>query len=208
MEARIKASQDLQSERVQQVKLGSALEQELIESRAQFLQAKQELLSTDLQLSDLKLKLNDLMGLPLTTALALDPAITEYQEMCRREECVAAATASHPEISASHGEVEKAEAAVRLAKVDIRVTDVEAFARYSYQNQVPFLARNFGTFGVHFGYDIFDAGVSAPCCGYVRRSCRRQKRTLRESPTRLSSQYRQRTTSWNGPSRCRRYPRN
>ena len=141
-EARIKASQDLQSERVQQVKLGSALEQELIESRAQFLQAKQELLSTDLQLSDLKLKLNDLMGLPLTTGLALDPAITEYQEMCRREECVAAATASHPEISASHGEVEKAEAAVRLAKVDIRVPDVEAFARYSYQNQVPFLARN------------------------------------------------------------------
>ena len=157
-EARIKASQDLQSERVQQVKLGSALEQELIESRAQFLQAKQELLSTDLQLSDLKLKLNDLMGLPLTTALALDPAITEYQEMCRREECVAAATASHPEISASRGEVEKAEAAVRLAKVDIRVPDVEAFARYSYQNQVPFLARNFGTFGIHLGYDIFDAG--------------------------------------------------
>jgi len=54
--------------------------------------------------------------------------------------------------------VEKAEAAVRLAKVDIRVPDVEAFARYSYQNQVPFLARNFGTFGIHFGYDIFDAG--------------------------------------------------
>jgi len=99
-----------------------------------------------------------LMGLPLTTALSLDPAITEYQEMCRREECVAAATASHPEISASRDEVEKAEAAVRLAKVDIRVPDVEAFARYSYQNQVPFLARNFGTFGIHLGYDIFDAG--------------------------------------------------
>jgi len=157
-EARIKASQDLQSERVQQVKLGSALEQELIESRAQFLQAKQELLSTDLQLSDLKLKLNDLMGLPLTTALDLDPAIAEFQETCRREECVAAATASHPEISATRAEVEKAEAAVRLAKIDIRVPDVEAFARYSYQNQVPFLARNFGTFGIHLGYDIFDAG--------------------------------------------------
>ena len=157
-EARIKASQDLQSERVQQVKLGSALEQELIESRAQFLQAKQELLSTELQLSDLKLKLNDLMGLPLTTALDLDPAVAEFQEACRREECVAAAKASHPEISAAHYEVEKAEAAVRLAKVDIRVPDVEAFARYSYQNDVPFLARNFGTFGVHLGYDIFDAG--------------------------------------------------
>jgi outer membrane protein TolC len=31
-------------------------------------------------------------------------------------------------------------------------------ARYSYQENVPFLARNFGTFGVHFGYDLFDGG--------------------------------------------------
>src|SRR6267154_4991796 len=59
-EARIKASEDLQSERVEQVKFGSILEQDLIDSRAQFLQAKQELLTTDLQLSDLNLKLNDL----------------------------------------------------------------------------------------------------------------------------------------------------
>ncbi|HVO62649.1 MAG TPA: TolC family protein, partial [Terriglobales bacterium] len=72
-EARIKASQDLQSERVQQVKYGSILEENLIESRAQLLQAKQELLTTDLQLSDLKLQLNDAIGLPLTTALDLDP---------------------------------------------------------------------------------------------------------------------------------------
>ena len=41
-EARIKASQDLQSERVEQVKFGSALEENLIESRADALQSKQE----------------------------------------------------------------------------------------------------------------------------------------------------------------------
>ena len=157
-EARIKASQDLQSERVQQVKFGSALEQDLIESRADSLQAKQELLTADLQLSDLKLKLNNLMGLPLTTALALDPAVPEFQETCQREECVKAAIASHPEIIEARDEVEKAEAAVRLAKTDIWVPDVDAFARYTYANNVPFLARNFGTFGVHFGYDLFDAG--------------------------------------------------
>ena len=63
MEARIKASQDLQSERVEQVKYGSTLEEQLIESRAQLLEAKQELLTTDLQLSDLRLQLNDAMGL-------------------------------------------------------------------------------------------------------------------------------------------------
>jgi outer membrane protein TolC len=157
-EARIKASQDLQTERVQQVRYGSALQEDLIESRAQLLQAKQELLTTELQLSDLKLQLNDAMGLPLTTALDLDPDVAEVQPACAREACVAQALASHPEISEARSEVEKATAAVRLAKTDIYVPDMYAFARYSYQNQVPFLARNFGSFGVHFEYDLFDSG--------------------------------------------------
>jgi len=171
-EARIKASEDLQSERVEQVKFGSTLEQDLIDSRAQFLQAKQELLTTDLQLSDLNLKLNDLIGLPLTTALDLDPAVAEFQPTCLREECVRAATASHPEILAARAEVEKVQAAARLAKTDIWVPDVEAFARYSYANNVPFLARNFGTFGIHFGFDVFDSG--------------RKKASLREREAQLS----------------------
>jgi outer membrane protein TolC len=157
-EARIKASQDLQNERIEQVKFGSALEQDSIESRAQVLQAKQELLTTDLQLDDLKLKLKDLMGLPLTTGLDLDPTVLEFQETCSRDECVKAAMDSHPEIREARAEVEKAEAAVRLSKTDIWVPDVEALARYSHQENVPFLAHNFGTFGVHFGYDLFDGG--------------------------------------------------
>ena len=157
-EARIQAAQDLESERTEQVKFGASLEQESIESRANFLQAKQELLTTDLQLTDLKLKLNDLMGLPLNTAIDLDPTVGEVQESCPREECVATAKNSHPEIRAARAEVDKAVAAVRLAKTDIWLPDVDAFGRYSYQNNVPFLAHNFGTFGVHFSYDLFDAG--------------------------------------------------
>jgi outer membrane protein TolC len=157
-EARIKASQDLEGERIEQVKFGSLLEQESIESRAQLLQAKQELLTTDIQLEDLKLKLNDLIGLPLTTVLDLDPIVTETLDTCPLKECVTTATASHPEILEARAEVEKAEAAIRLAKTDIWVPDVEVFGRYSYQNNVPFLARNFGTFGIHLGYDLFDGG--------------------------------------------------
>jgi outer membrane protein TolC len=38
------------------------------------------------------------------------------------------------------------------------IPNLEAFARYSYQDNVPFLARNFGTFGVHLGYELFDGG--------------------------------------------------
>jgi outer membrane protein TolC len=183
-EARIKASQDLQSERIEQVKFGSALEQESIESRAQLLQAKQELLTTDLQLADLKLKLDDLMGLPLTTVLDLDPVSAESQETCPLEECVTTATASHPEILEARAEVEKAEAAVRLAKTDIWVPDVEAFARYSYQNNVPFLARNFGTFGIHLGYDLFDGGRKRS----VKREREAQLAQAKENLARLTDE--------------------
>jgi len=158
VEANIKALEDLQNERIQQVKFGSIMEENLIESRAQLLQSKQELLTTDLQLSDLKLNLNDALGVPLTTALDLDPNTAAVQPACARETCVAEALQSHPEIIEARNEVEKADAAVRLAKTDIYVPNVDAFARYSYQNQVPFLARNFGSFGVRFDYDLFDAG--------------------------------------------------
>jgi outer membrane protein TolC len=157
-EARITASQDLQRERVEQVKLGSTLQQDLIESRAQLLQAKQELLSTDLQISDLKLQLNDSVGLPLTTPLDLDPNAEQFQPECQRESCLKLALLAHPEILQARDEIEKAEAGVHLAKIDIGVPDLSAFARYSYQQNVPFLARNFGSFGVLFSYDLFDSG--------------------------------------------------
>src|SRR4030095_16657878 len=69
--AKIQASDDVQRERVAQVRYGSALEADLIESRAHALQARQELLTTELQLSDLQTQLNDVIGLPLTTSLLL-----------------------------------------------------------------------------------------------------------------------------------------
>jgi outer membrane protein TolC len=156
-EAKIRAAQEMESERAQQVKYGSTLDEQLIESRAQTLENKQDLLTSELQLSDLTMQLNDLLALPVTTQLELDPTVTEVQEPCRREECVTTALASHPEILAAKAEVEKASAGVRLSKADY-FPDVSAFARYSYSDNVPFLARNFGTFGAQLTYDLFDGG--------------------------------------------------
>ena len=156
-QAKIRAAQELESERVEQVKYGSLLDEQLIQSRAQTLEAKQDLLTTELQLSDLTMQLNDLMGLSVTTQLELDPSVPELQETCQREECVKMALASHPEIVAARAEVEKASAAVRLARADY-FPDISAFARYSYQSGVPFLARNFGTFGGQLTYSLFDGG--------------------------------------------------
>jgi outer membrane protein TolC len=157
IEAKIRAFDDLQGERVQQVKYGSTLEVDLIESRAQLLQAQQELLTTELQLSDLRLKFNDVVGFPLKTDIALDPDVPAPPQSCERGQCIKLALDSHPEITEARAEVEKASAGVRAAKREY-IPDIEAFARYSYQENVPFLARNFGTFGVHFGYDLFDGG--------------------------------------------------
>jgi outer membrane protein TolC len=170
-EAKIRAVEDLQGERVQQVKYGSTLEVDLIDSKAQLLQAKQELLTTELQLSDLRLKFNDIVGLPLKSDVILDPDAPEPSESCHREQCLKLALDSHPEITEARAEVEKAAAGKRAAKREY-IPDIEVFARYSYQENVPFLARNFGTFGVHFGYDLFDGG--------------KKRATLRERDTQLA----------------------
>jgi outer membrane protein TolC len=166
-QARIQASDDLRSERQQQVKYGSSLEAEAIETRAQLLEAKQDLMTTELQLSDLTTQLDDAIGLPLTTPLVLDASVQQPGDSCQREECLRVALESHPEIAEARAEIEKASAAVRFAKRQY-LPDVEAFARYSYQDNVPFPARNFGTFGIHFGYDLFDGGSRNAAIGEHR----------------------------------------
>ena len=158
IEAKIRAAENLDGERVQQVKYGSTLEADLIESRAQSLQAKQDLLTSELQLSDFRMQFNDVVGLPINTELALDPDVPAPAASSSREECIKLALDSNPEIVEARAVVEKASAGVRAAKREY-IPDVEAFARYSHQNNsVPFLAPNFGTFGVHASYDIFDGG--------------------------------------------------
>ena len=97
--ARMQASEELQRERVQQARYGSALDADLIESRARALQTRQELLTADLQRSDLQMQLNDAVGLPLTTLLLLDPDVAAPTDPCDREDCVRTALNSHPEIA-------------------------------------------------------------------------------------------------------------
>jgi outer membrane protein TolC len=97
------------------------------------------------------------VGLPIRAEVKLDLEVPAQPEGCPRDQCIKLALDSHPEIAEARAVVEKAAAGVREAKREY-IPDVEAFARYSYQNNVPFFARNFGTFGVHFSYDLFDGG--------------------------------------------------
>ena len=51
----------------------------------------------------------------------------------------------------------KARAGVAAAKTAY-IPDITAYARHSYQDGVPFLVHNFGEFGVHLSYEVFDFG--------------------------------------------------
>jgi len=139
------------------VRNGSALRIATIEGRAGLLQSEQTALTIDLQLSDFSTELNDLLGLPLDTLLELSAVQPTSLEDRPRDEYERIAWAENPQIEAAAAAVEQAKAGVIAAK-SAYIPDVTAIARHSYQNGVPFVDRNFGTFGFTLTYDIFDFG--------------------------------------------------
>ena len=156
-ELQITSGSENLNENVEQVKNGSLLEVSRLESRASLLEAQQALLTTDMQIADLTIQLNDVLGLPLNTKLVLDPNVDVSLDLPLREESLKTAFNDNPEIKEAVQALAKARAAHSAAKAEY-IPDVTAFARYSYQNGVPFVDRNFGTFGIHLSYDVFDAG--------------------------------------------------
>ncbi len=154
----VNASQVKDQEAQDAVLRGSALDVAALESRAALLDARQAVLTQNLQIHSLSLTLSDLLGLPLETQLELDPdpslgALTTPS----REECIQIAQDHSPEIRAAQQAVLKAKAGLAAAK-DAYIPDITGLARYSYQSGVPLLVHNFGTFGASFTYDLFDGG--------------------------------------------------
>jgi outer membrane protein TolC len=139
------------------VRNGNALKVSAIESQAGLLQSEQAQLTVDLQLADLTAELNDLLGLPIGTSLVLKPVEPVVLNSAPREETLRLALAENPQIAAATEKVQQAKAALTAAK-SAYIPDVSVFARHSYQNGVPFLVHNFGTFGAALTYDVFDFG--------------------------------------------------
>lgn len=139
------------------VRGGSALEVAEIQSRAELLQARQSALTADLQIEDYTTELNDLLGLPLDTRLELESAEATNVSVLSKADYVKAAWDENPEIQSAQASVEKARAGEAAAKTAY-IPDITAFARYSYQDGVPFFVRNFGTFGINLTYTLWDFG--------------------------------------------------
>jgi outer membrane protein TolC len=139
------------------IQKGNALKISAINAQASLLQSEQEALTAELQLNDLTAELNDLLALPLDTPLELAPVEPTALQVHPRAEYVQSALAENPEILAAAEKVEQAKAGVKSAKTAY-IPDVSAIARQDYQNGVPFLVHNFGTFGLTLDYDVFDFG--------------------------------------------------
>ena len=139
------------------VRKGSALKVAAIGGRADVLEGQQSVLTADLQIADLKTELDDLLGLPLNTQLELDPAVPTSFDNLDKAEYLKIAWSENPEILSAQDTATKARAGVTAAKTAF-IPDITAYARHSYQDGVPFLVHNFGTFGVTLSYDVFDFG--------------------------------------------------
>jgi outer membrane protein TolC len=139
------------------VRNGSALKVAVINGQVSLLEGQQATLTADLQLDDLMTEFNNLLGLPLDTRLELDPNVPADFEQRPRDEYVETARSKNPEVLAAEDGVRKARAAVAAAKTAY-IPNITAYARHSYQDGVPFLVRNFGEFGVHMDWDLFDFG--------------------------------------------------
>ncbi len=146
------------------VRNGSALKVTAIGSRAELLEGQQSVITADLQLTDFRTELNDLLGLPLDTDLELDPAVPTNFDAENKIQYLKIAWAENPEILAAEDAVKKAQAGVAAAKTAY-IPDITAYARHSYQDGVPFLVRNFGTFGVTLSYEVFDFGKRRAAVG-------------------------------------------
>jgi len=139
------------------IRNGSALKVAAIKGRAGVLEGQQAVLTADLQLDDLTTELDNVLGLPLDTRLELDPNVPADFDPRPREEYIQTAWSKNPEVLSAEDAVRKARAGVAAAKTAY-IPDVAAYARQSYQDGVPFLLRNFGEFGVHMNWDVFDFG--------------------------------------------------
>jgi outer membrane protein TolC len=165
MALQISASEQSLKESADGVSTGNLLEVAALSQKSNLLQTKYQLSKLENQVSDLTGDLNDLIGLPIDTELALQPisieaeapllSLAAYRELGINQ---------NPEIRAAMESAEKARQGVRIARADY-IPDVGAFAQYTYQNGVPFLVHNNGSVGLRMSWKVFDWGKRSATIG-------------------------------------------
>jgi outer membrane protein TolC len=139
------------------VREGSALRITIIEANASVLQARQSLLTADLQIADLTTALNNVLGLPLNTSLRLNADIPGAPELRPEDSYVQDGWAKNPHILIAQATIRKARAALAAAK-SAYIPDVTAYFTNTWQDGVSLLQRNISAIGANVSWDVFDFG--------------------------------------------------
>lgn len=164
VQAEIAAAEQTLKEARSAVEAGNVLEVAVVGARASLLHSKQVLLAAENQVSDLTEEMDQALGLPLDVELDLAEVDTSPGGQVSRQQYLDAALAQNPEVQAAKETVAKARSGLRAAQYEY-LPDVGAFARYTYQSGVPFVAHSFGTFGLQMTWNIFDWGKRSGVVG-------------------------------------------
>ncbi len=139
------------------VRQGNALKVSVLEGNASLLQARQAVLTADLQIDDLTTELDNVLGLPLDTGLNLNAEIPAAPELRPEESYVQEGWDRNPEILVAQDTIKKANAALAAAKAEY-IPDVTAYFANTWQNGVSFMVRNVSGVGAQVSWDVFDFG--------------------------------------------------
>jgi outer membrane protein TolC len=153
---RIEAGEERLREAHSGVESGAALELKELEGKAQLAEARHTLGSLDDAIADLQVEFDNLVGLPLTTELALEEPPMEPASASAAQ-LEAAALERNPQVKQARALLEKSRSALSAARAEY-IPEVGAFAQYVYQSGVPLLAENNGVVGLHMSWTLAEFG--------------------------------------------------
>ena len=158
LQATVDFLKQLDRETSQQVVQRVALQVDLLNVRAQLVQAEYELLKMDDPIASQKEQLNRLMGRPIDAPLEIDiSSIVENEPVSLADAC-AEALASRPEIRLANVQQRRAQLERRLASAE-RIPDVSlsllALRTVNYSSVLP---NSISSVGIQATWDVFDWG--------------------------------------------------
>jgi len=165
VELRIHAGEEKNSEARNAVDAGAALNADVQQGEAEIADARHSLGVLKDSEDDLRVDLNNLLGIPLETEIQLsDPLEADgtfpdapTAAKVSLADWSATAQAHNPEIASAHSTLDKANAGLRAAKYEF-IPDVSVYAEHVYQNGVPLLPDNSFTVGLRVNWTLSEFG--------------------------------------------------
>jgi multidrug efflux pump subunit AcrB/outer membrane protein TolC len=170
-ELRIQAGEEKIAEVRNSVQAGAALDVAVQEGIAEIAEARLALGGLEDSEADVRADLNDLIGLPLETEIALSTPADDIDQpdnlsglvvdssavLQSMKELVAEAQVYNPEIASTRSTLDKANAGLQAAHLEF-VPEISAFAEHVYQSGVPLLPANSATFGLRMDWTLSEFG--------------------------------------------------